>query len=131
MKVNPKAQNKHAKGGKQRGRESLFEDDQGGLLFEIPGKAWKNRRRIRWNTLRIFSGRERRRGSRIVRCSITANVGQSPRPPLLKAAIRSVLADAVILDEFLKMNPTLGWLLVERRIRSEKVPEVFSSLESH
>jgi hypothetical protein len=24
-------------------------------------QAWKNRRRIRWNTLRVFSGRERRR----------------------------------------------------------------------
>ena len=23
-------------------------------------QSWKNRRRIRWNTLRIFSGRERR-----------------------------------------------------------------------
>ena len=29
-------------------------------------QAWKNRRRIRWNTLRILSGRERRRWLRIV-----------------------------------------------------------------
>ena len=42
-------------------------------------QAWKNRRRIRWNTLRIFSGRERRRWSRIVRRSRTVNVGQAPR----------------------------------------------------
>jgi hypothetical protein len=34
----------------------------------------KNRRRIRWNTLRIFSGRERRRWSRIIRRSRTVNV---------------------------------------------------------
>src|SRR6267143_1102688 len=39
----------------------------------------KNRRCIRWNTLRIFSGRVRRRWSRIVRCSRTVNVGQAPR----------------------------------------------------
>ena len=31
-----------------------------------------------WNTLRIFSGRERRRWSRIVRRSRTVNVGQAP-----------------------------------------------------
>ena len=38
-------------------------------------QAWKNRRRIRWNTLRIFQGRERRRWSRIVRRSRKVNVG--------------------------------------------------------
>ena len=42
-------------------------------------QAWKNRRRIRWNTLRIFSSRERRRWSRIVRRSRTVNVGQAPK----------------------------------------------------
>jgi hypothetical protein len=41
-------------------------------------QAWKNRRRIRWNTLRIFSGRERRRWSQIVRRSRKVNVGQAP-----------------------------------------------------
>ncbi len=41
-------------------------------------QARKNRRRIRWNTLRIFSGRERRRWSRIVRRNRTVNVGQAP-----------------------------------------------------
>ena len=39
---------------------------------------WKNRRRIRWNTLRIFSGRERCRWSRIVHRSRKVNVGQAP-----------------------------------------------------
>src|SRR5712692_10980614 len=38
----------------------------------------KNRRCIRWNTLRIFSGRERRRWLRIVRRSRKVNVGQAP-----------------------------------------------------
>ena len=42
-------------------------------------QAWKNRRRIRRNTLRIFSGRERCRWSRIVRRSKTVNAGQAPR----------------------------------------------------
>ena len=42
-------------------------------------QAWKNWRCIRWNTLRIFSGRERRRWSRIVRRSRKVNVGQAPR----------------------------------------------------
>jgi len=32
-----------------------------------------------WNTLRIFSGRERRRWLRVVRRSRTVNVGQDPR----------------------------------------------------
>src|SRR5438477_11318141 len=42
-------------------------------------QARENRRCIRWNTLRIFSGRERRRWSRIVRRSRKVNVGQAPR----------------------------------------------------
>jgi len=46
-------------------------------------QAWKNRRRIRWNTLRIFSGRERRRWSQIVRRSRKVNVGQAPHPGTL------------------------------------------------
>src|SRR5512141_2332118 len=41
-------------------------------------QARKNRRRIRWNTLRIFSGRERRRWLRIVPRSRKVNVGQAP-----------------------------------------------------
>jgi hypothetical protein len=39
----------------------------------------KNRRRIRWNTLRIFSGRERLTWSQIVRRSRTVNVGHAHR----------------------------------------------------
>ena len=42
-------------------------------------QALKNRRRIRWNTLRIFSGRERRRWLQIIRRSRTVNVGQAPK----------------------------------------------------
>ena len=42
-------------------------------------QAWKNWRRIRWNTLRIFSGRERRRWSQIVHHSRTVNIGPAPR----------------------------------------------------
>ena len=44
----------------------------------------KNRKRIRWNTLRIFSGRERRRWSRIIRRSRTVNVGQAPNKEYLR-----------------------------------------------
>jgi hypothetical protein len=42
-------------------------------------QARNNRRCIRWNTLRIVSGRERRRWLRIVCRSRTVNVGQAPR----------------------------------------------------
>src|SRR5207253_3325144 len=42
-------------------------------------QAWKNRRCIRWKTLRIFSDRERRSWSRIVRRSRTVNVEQAPK----------------------------------------------------
>ena len=41
-------------------------------------QARKNRRRIRSNTLGIFSGRERCRWLRIIRRSRTVNVGQAP-----------------------------------------------------
>jgi len=41
-------------------------------------QARKNRRRIRWNTLRIASCRERCRWLRIIRRSSTVNVGQAP-----------------------------------------------------
>ena len=46
---------------------------------DVRPQARKNRRCIRWNTLRIFSGRERRRWLRIVRRSRKVNVGQAPR----------------------------------------------------
>src|SRR2546427_4039013 len=42
-------------------------------------QARKNRRCICWNTLRIFSGRERRKWWRIVRRSRKVNVAQAPR----------------------------------------------------
>src|SRR4029077_19393463 len=42
-------------------------------------QARKNRRCIRWNTLRIFSGRARRRWWQIVRRSRKVNVAQAPR----------------------------------------------------
>ena len=38
----------------------------------------KNRRCIRWNTLRTFPGRERRRWLQIIRRSRKVNVGQAP-----------------------------------------------------
>ena len=44
-----------------------------------PAGSRKNRRRIRWNTLRIFSGRERRRCLQIVCRSRMALLGQTPR----------------------------------------------------
>ena len=42
-------------------------------------QASKNRRRIRWNTVRILGGREQRRCLSIVRRSRTVTVGQAPR----------------------------------------------------
>jgi len=42
-------------------------------------QARKNRRCIRWNTVRIFSGRARRRWSRIACRSRKVIVGQAPR----------------------------------------------------
>ena len=52
----------------------------------------KNRRCIRWNTLRIFSSRERLRWSQIVRRSRKVNVGQAPMavPEVLQRATRYV-----------------------------------------
>jgi hypothetical protein len=45
-------------------------------LYARP-QARKNQMCIRWNTLRIFSGRAQRRGSRIVRRSRKVNVGKA------------------------------------------------------
>ena len=42
-------------------------------------QAPKNRRRIRWNTVRIFLDREQSRCLAIVRRSRTVNVRQAPR----------------------------------------------------
>jgi len=49
------------------------------MRLDARPQAWKNRRCIRWNTLRIFPGRERRRWSQIVRRSRKVNVRQAPR----------------------------------------------------
>jgi len=43
-------------------------------------QASKNRRRICWNTLRLFRGREQRRCLDIVRRSRKVNIGQAPKP---------------------------------------------------
>ena len=43
-------------------------------------QARTNRRRIRWNTLRIFSGRERYRWLRIIRRNRTVHVRQALSP---------------------------------------------------
>ena len=50
-------------------------------------QARKNRRRIRWNTLRIFSSRERRRWLRIIRRNRTVNVGQAPKETILAPSV--------------------------------------------
>ena len=48
------------------------------MLTDARPQARKNRRRIRWNTLRIFLGRERRRWQQIVCRSRMALLGQTP-----------------------------------------------------
>jgi len=54
-------------------------DEAKEVRLDARPQARKNRRCIRWNTLRIFSGRARRRWPRIVRRSRTVNVGQAPK----------------------------------------------------
>jgi len=68
-------------GGKEVGSlaDIVVRDEAKEMRPDARPQARKNRRRIRWNTLRIFSGRERRRWSRIVRRSRTVSVGQAPR----------------------------------------------------
>ncbi len=56
-----------------------FRDEAKEVRPDARPQAWKNRIRIRWNTLRIFSGRTRRSWPQIVRRSRTVNVGQAPR----------------------------------------------------
>src|SRR5687768_15414304 len=48
------------------------------MLADAGPQARKNRKRIRWNTLRIFSGRERPRCLQIVCRSRMALLGQTP-----------------------------------------------------
>src|SRR4029077_4389747 len=54
-------------------------DDAKEVRPDARPQARENRRCIRWNTLKIFSGRARRRWSWIIRRSRTINVGQAPR----------------------------------------------------
>ena len=54
-------------------------DEAKEVLPDARPQAWKNRRRIRWNTLRIFLSRERRRCLWIVCRSRMALLGQTPR----------------------------------------------------
>jgi len=49
------------------------------MWLDARPQARKNRRCIRWNTSRIFPGREQRRRLQIVRRSRTVNVGQAPK----------------------------------------------------
>ena len=49
------------------------------MLADARPQARKNRRRIRWNTLRMFSSRERRRCPQIVCRSRMALLGQTPK----------------------------------------------------
>jgi hypothetical protein len=80
-------------------------------------QAWKNRRCIRWNTLRISSGRERDRWSRIVRRSRKVNVGQAPRRhrcneishdagvgKLTRSMTRAIQKEEIIMQAFMN-NP--------------------------
>ena len=53
-------------------------------------QAPKNRRRIRWNTVRIFRGREQSRCLAIVRRSRTVNVGHALRPVMWREMLSVV-----------------------------------------
>ena len=53
-------------------------DEADEALADARPQATKSRRRIHWNTLRIFRGRERRRWPGIVRRSRRVKVGQAP-----------------------------------------------------
>ncbi len=48
------------------------------VLTDARPQATKTRKRIRWNTLRMFRGRERSRCRYIVHRSRKVNVGQAP-----------------------------------------------------
>ena len=67
-------------------------------------QATKNRRRIRWNTLRIFRGRERRRCRCIVRRSRKVNVGQAPRSAIPEGRMDS--CDPGDTDQAATAQPT-------------------------
>ena len=52
------------------------------MLADARPQARKNLRRIHWNALRIFSGRERRRCRQIICHSRMTLLGQTPNPRL-------------------------------------------------
>jgi hypothetical protein len=62
-------------------------------------QARKNRRCTRWNTLMIFSGRERRRWLQIIRRSRTVNIGQTPRKRSVDVLRVSSLFDHSLLPD--------------------------------
>ena len=60
-------------------RDIAVRDEAKEVRPDARPQAPKNRRCIRWNAVRIFSGRERRRWLRIIRRSRNVNVGKAPR----------------------------------------------------
>jgi hypothetical protein len=74
-------------------------------------KARKNRRRIHWNTLRIFQDRERRRWSWIIRRSRTVNVGQAPENFLQ-------VGDGLVLRRMASFLPLESYVPAKKHIDS-------------
>ena len=68
---------------RQSGARSLsniaVRDEAKDVRLDARPQAWKNRRCIRWNPLRIFSGRERRRCQQIICRSRMALLERTPR----------------------------------------------------
>jgi hypothetical protein len=83
----------------------------------------KNRRRIRWNTLRIFSGREQRRWLWIVRRSRTVNVGQAPNHHLSNSLGQPTEVD-LVLQNVEGMRPQS----IEPLISANRPAEPFSNV---
>jgi hypothetical protein len=71
----------------------------------------KNRRRIRWNTLRTFQGRERRRWLRIGRRSRTVYVGQVPN-----SANRIIFMAGLVHRRLSRV--VRGWRLIDLSLRA-------------
>ena len=88
-------------------------------------KAWKNRKRIHWNTLRIFSGRARRRWSWIIRRSRTASVGQAPNSTAPLATLLLILAGCSYLAPVVPAQASLD----EPRVRARALGIVVGSYE--
>ncbi|THI85604.1 MAG: P1 family peptidase [Nitrospira sp. CG24A] len=88
-------------------------------------QAWKNRKRIHWNTLRIFSGRARRRWSWIIRRSRTASVGQAPNSTAPLAILLLILAGCSYLAPVVPAQASLD----EPRVRARALGIVVGSYE--